>query len=122
MIRALRRIWLPTLPKLDQYLLSLLLPGFVFGVTIFTTLALTVGTIFDLVRQIADAQLPLTILLQLIGYQLPSVLVLVFPMAVLLAVVGAMSRLSEEGSGLRCAVWGFVCAVSSSLWWFLHCL
>lgn len=97
MIRALRRIWLPTLPKLDQYLLSLLLPGFVFGVTIFTTLALTVGTIFDLVRQIADAQLPLTILLQLIGYQLPTVLVLVFPMAVLLAVVGAMSRLSEEG-------------------------
>ncbi|MFN4280168.1 LptF/LptG family permease [Thermosynechococcus sp.] len=97
MIRALRRFWLPTLPQLDQYLLSLLLPGFIFGVTIFTTLALTVGTIFDLVRQIADAQLPLTILLQLIGYQLPTVLVLVFPMAVLLAVVGAMSRLSEEG-------------------------
>lgn len=97
MIRALRKIWLPSLPKLDQYLLSLLLPGFLFGVTVFTTLALTVGTIFDLVRQIADAQLPLTILLQLIGYQLPTVLVLVFPMAVLLAVVGAMSRLSEEG-------------------------
>ncbi len=97
MIRALRKIWLPSLPKLDQYLLSLLLPGFIFGVTVFTTLALTVGTIFDLVRQIADAQLPLTILLQLIGYQLPTVLVLVFPMAVLLAVVGAMSRLSEEG-------------------------
>ncbi|BAY50933.1 hypothetical protein NIES2134_114870 [Thermostichus vulcanus NIES-2134] len=97
MIRALRQIELPTLPKLDQYLLSLLLPGFVLGLTVFTTLALTVGTIFDLVRQIADAQLPLTILLQLIGYQLPAVLVLVFPMAVLLAVVGAMSRLSEEG-------------------------
>ncbi len=87
----------PTLSKLDRYILALLLPGFGFGVAIFTTLALAVGTIFDLVRQIADAQLPLSILLQLIWYELPAVLVLVFPMAVLLAVVGAMSRLSEEG-------------------------
>ncbi|XFA72283.1 LptF/LptG family permease [Thermosynechococcaceae cyanobacterium Okahandja] len=86
-----------SLSKLDRYILSLLLPGFGFGVAIFTTLALAVGSIFDLVRQIADAQLPLSILLQLIWYELPTVLVLVLPMAVLLAVVGAMSRLSEEG-------------------------
>lgn len=85
------------LSKLDCYILSLLWPGFGFGVAIFTTLALTVGTLFDLVRQIADAQLPLSILLQLIWYELPGVLVLILPMAVLLAVVGAMSRLSEEG-------------------------
>ncbi|WP_299044480.1 LptF/LptG family permease, partial [uncultured Thermosynechococcus sp.] len=109
MVRALRHFWMPTLPKLDQYLLSLLLPGFLFGVIIFATLALTVNTIFDLVRQIADAQLPLTILLQLIGYQLPTVLVLVFPMAVLLAAVGAMSQLSEEGE------WIALCSVGICL-------
>jgi lipopolysaccharide export system permease protein len=85
------------LSTLDRYILSLLLPGLGFGVVIFTTLALAVGTLFDLVRQIADAQLPLSILLQLIWYELPTVLVLVLPMAVLLAVVGAMSHLSEEG-------------------------
>lgn len=82
---------------IDRYLWWSLLPSFIFAAAVFTALALSVGTVFDLVRQVAEAQMPLSLVLRIIWLQLPYVLTLIFPMAILLAVLSTMGRLVEDG-------------------------
>lgn len=92
-----QRLRWPGATLIDRYLWFNLLPSFIFATAVFTALALSVGTVFDLVRQVAEAQMPLSLVLKIIWLQLPYVLTLVFPMAVLLAVLSTMGRLVEDG-------------------------
>jgi lipopolysaccharide export system permease protein len=82
---------------LDRYVLSELVKPFLFGVGIFSAIGLAAGVLFDLLRQITNIQLPLTLALQILGLQLPYFMTLAFPMAVLLACLQCFARLSGDG-------------------------
>ena len=85
------------LPVLDRYLLTQLCQPFVFGVGIFASIGLAAGVLFDLLRQVTNIQLPLTLALQILALQIPYFMTLAFPMAVLLACLQCFARLSADG-------------------------
>ncbi len=87
----LRRI-----PLLDRWLLGELIGPLLFAVALFTVLSLSVGVLFELVRQIVESNLPVLIAIQVLLQRLPSFLVLSFPMATLLATLLAYGRLSSN--------------------------
>ena len=84
------------IPLLDRWLLSELIGPLVFAVALFTVLSLSVGVLFELVRQIVESNLPVLIAGQVLLPRLPSFLVLSFPMATLLATLLAYGRLSTN--------------------------
>lgn len=91
------------LPLLDRWLLQELLGPLLFGIAAFTAVSLSVGVVFELVRKVAEAGLPLMAAVKVLLLRLPSFLVLSFPMATLMATLLAYSRLSgsSELTALR---------------------
>ena len=101
MVRSLRRLpgqvqrqW-ARLPLMDRWLAGELLGPLLFGVAAFTTVSLSVGVVFELVRRVAESGLPVVAAFQVLLLRLPSFLVLSFPMATLMATLLAYSRLSS---------------------------
>ena len=101
MVEALRRLpgqvqrqW-TRLPLMDRWLAGELLGPLLFGVAAFTTVSLSVGVVFELVRRVAESGLPVVAAFQVLLLRLPSFLVLSFPMATLMATLLAYSRLSS---------------------------
>lgn len=87
---------IPGFSLLDRYIfLELLLP-LLFGMGLFTSLGIAIGTLFDLVRRITEMGLPLTIALQILFLRMPEFIVLAFPMSMLLATLMGYSRLSSD--------------------------
>ena len=84
------------IPLLDRWLLGELITPLLFAVALFTVLSLSVGVLFELVRQIVESNLPVLIAIQVLLQRLPSFLVLSFPMATLLATLLAYGRLSAN--------------------------
>ena len=99
--RALRQ-W-QRLPLMDRWLASELLGPLFFGVAAFTAVSLSVGVVFELVRKVAEAGLPVLAASEVLALRLPGFLVLSFPMATLMATLLAFSRLSgnSELTALR---------------------
>jgi len=95
--------WLRRLPLLDRWLGSELMGPLLFGIAAFTAVSLSVGVVFELVRQVAESGLPLLSAFQVLMLRLPGFLVLAFPMATLMATLLAYSRLSgsSELTALR---------------------
>ncbi|QNI70494.1 LptF/LptG family permease [Cyanobium sp. NS01] len=91
------------LPLLDRWLLGELFGPLVYGVAAFTAVSLSVGAVFELVRRVAESGLPLDVALQVLLLELPSFLVLSFPMATLMATLLTFSKLSgnSELTALR---------------------
>ncbi|MGF1602246.1 MAG: LptF/LptG family permease [Thermosynechococcaceae cyanobacterium] len=85
------------LTRLDRYIFQALWPIFCFGVGIFSVLGVAAGVLFDLLREVSNIQLPLPTALQILGLQVPYFMSLSFPMAMLLASLLSMSRLSADG-------------------------
>ncbi len=79
---------------LDRYLWRQLRGVFFFGVSVFTTL-LMINHLFLLARLVFQRGAPLGIAIELLMYRLPYFLAFSFPMAALLAVLMAISRLSD---------------------------
>src|SRR5574341_701593 len=79
---------------LDRYLWRQLRDLFLFGTGVFTMLLL-VNHLFLLARLVLQQGAALTIALQLLIYRLPYFLAFSFPMAMLLAALLAMGRLSD---------------------------
>ena len=78
--KALRQ-W-QRVPLMDRWLFGELLGPLLFGVAAFTAVTLSVGTLFELVRKVAEAGLPVTIALKVLLLRLPGFMVYSFPMAV----------------------------------------
>ncbi|MFU8885194.1 MAG: LptF/LptG family permease [Cyanobacteriota bacterium] len=102
------------LPLLDRWLLAELFGPLIFGIAAFTAVSLSVGAVFDLVRRVAESGLPLDVAAQVLLLELPSFLVLSFPMATLMATLLTYSRLTgnSELTALRSvgvATWRMVC-------------
>ncbi|MGK7930400.1 MAG: LptF/LptG family permease [Microcystaceae cyanobacterium] len=84
------------LSLMDRYLLMELLLPFIFGMGIFTSLGLSIGILFDLVRRVTESGLLLGVAVQVFILKMPSFIVLAFPMSMLLAALMAYSRLSSD--------------------------
>jgi len=93
---SLRSQFLPHLSVMDRYILIELLLPFLFGMGLFSSLALSIGTLFDLVRRVTESGLPLTIAVKILFLKMPAFVVLAFPMSTLLASLMAYSRLSSD--------------------------
>jgi lipopolysaccharide export system permease protein len=91
------------LPLIDRWLLGELIGPLLFGIGAFTAVSLSVGAVFDLVRRIAESGLPVDVAVQVLALELPSFLVLSFPMATLMACLLTYSKLSgnSELTALR---------------------
>ncbi|WP_299487545.1 LptF/LptG family permease [Acaryochloris sp. IP29b_bin.137] len=87
----------PAIARIDRYLLKALLPPFLWGIGAFSSIGLAAAVLFDLLRQVSDAQLPLAIALTVLGLQIPYFVSLSIPMSVLLACLLAFSKLNMDG-------------------------
>jgi lipopolysaccharide export system permease protein len=81
---------------LDRYVIKELLDPFIFGVTAFTLILSASMVMFELVRAVVIMGMPLHIAGQLFIFKLPSVVVYIFPMAMLLASILAFARFSSD--------------------------
>lgn len=84
-----------------------LIPPFVFGVGAFSSIGVAIGVLFDLVRRITEAGLPLTIAMEVFLLKLPYFISLALPMSILLAcliVYGQLSSNSELIALRSCGV------------------
>lgn len=91
------------IPLMDRWLANELVGPLLFGIAAFTTVSLSVGVVFELVRKVAEAGLPVPAALEVLVLKLPSFLVLSFPMATLMATLLSYSSLSgnSELTALR---------------------
>ncbi len=81
---------------MDLYILRELILPFLFGMGIFTSLSLSIGTVFDLVRKVTESGLLLGTAVQIMVLKMPEFIVFAFPMSVLLATLMAYNRLSSD--------------------------
>ena len=81
---------------MDRYIITQLLPPLIFGVAAFTSVVSSVATVFDLIRKMTEAGLPLSIAVQAYFLQLPEFVSLALPMSMLLATLLIYSRLSAD--------------------------
>ena len=63
---------------------------------IFTSLSLSIGTVFELVRKVTESGLLLGTAIQILILKMPEFIVFAFPMSVLLATLMAYTRLSSD--------------------------
>ena len=100
--QKLQRHW-RSLSLLDRWLFAEMLGPLLFGIAAFTAVSLSVGVVFELVRKVAEAGLPLWAAGKVLALRMPGFLVLSFPMATLMATLLAFSRLSgsSELTALR---------------------
>lgn len=87
---------IPGVSIMDRYLFTELLVPLIFGMGLFTSLGIAIGTLFDLVRKVTESGLLLTIALKVLLLKMPGFIVLAFPMSMLLATIMAYSRLSSD--------------------------
>lgn len=86
----------PYISILDRYIIQELIPPFIFGVGLFSSVALTVGTVFELVRQVTEYGLPFEIAVQVFLLKMPEFVVLAFPMSMVLSTLMVYGRLSSD--------------------------
>jgi lipopolysaccharide export system permease protein len=92
---------------MDRYIVTQLLMPFLFGVGAFSSIILAVGSLFDLVRQVAEAGLPLTVAIEVMALKLPQYIVYAFPMSILLSgmmTYGSFSASSEIIAFRSCGI------------------
>lgn len=88
--------FLPGVSVMDRYIFGELVPPFLFGVGAFSSLGVAIGTVFQLVRELADNDITLAIALKVFALQLPYYISLSLPMSMLLATLLGYSRLASD--------------------------
>ncbi len=81
---------------LDSYLVKELLFPFIFGIAAFTSIIAGSSMIFQLVSKAVKYGFSITSTIQLFVYKLPAVISLTLPMAILLATILLIGRLSAD--------------------------
>jgi lipopolysaccharide export system permease protein len=84
------------LSVMDRYLLTELLLPFLFGVGVFSSLGVSIGILFELIRRVTESGLPLSIAFQVLVLQLPQFVAYSLPTSTLLATLMTYSRLSSD--------------------------
>ncbi len=84
------------LTVMDRYIAWELILPFLFGVGAFSSLGVSVGALFDLIRRVTESGLPMSIAAKVFLLKFPEFVSYSFPMATLLANLMAYSRLSSD--------------------------
>ena len=85
--KAMRGIYV-----MDSYIARELIIPFLFAMGLFTSLGLSIGMLFELVRKVTESGLPVDIAIQVFILKMPEFIVLAFPMSILLATLMAYGR------------------------------
>ena len=93
--RLKRATWM-RLDLLDRWLLKELLGPLLFFIALFTLLLLTGGVMFELVRQMVDKNLPITVAAQVLLFSIPRWLAFSVPIGTLMASLFVFTRLSAN--------------------------
>jgi len=88
--------WLPRVSIMDRYIARELTLPFLFGVGAFSSIAVSIGALFELIRKVAEAGLPASLAFEIFLLSLPTFTVLAFPMSTLLATMMTFSRFSSD--------------------------
>lgn len=84
-------------PKiLDTYLLKSLMDYFLLGVVVFTLLAFFSDTLLKFIRDIQSYGIPFSMMLTMVGLQLPKSVALVLPASAFLAVLMVFNQLNNQ--------------------------
>ena len=81
---------------MDRYIAKELTLPFLFGVGAFSSIGISIGALFELIRRITESGLAITLAVQIFILKLPEFIVLAFPMSTLLATMMTYSRLSSD--------------------------
>lgn len=87
---------IPGLSVMDRYIITELIPPFLFGMGMFSSVGVTIGSLFDLMRKAVDEGLPATLVLKVLALSLPQFMAYAFPTSVLLATLLTYSRLASD--------------------------
>ena len=82
-------------PLLDRWILSELIPPLLFGIGAFTAVSFSVGAVFEILRRISETSVPLGDVVKILLLQLPSFMVISFPMATLMAALLSYGKLAS---------------------------
>lgn len=87
---------LPGCSVMDRYLAAELIPPFLFGMGLFSSLGVAIGSLFDVLRRAVEAGLPLWLVVKVMLLNLPQFVAYAFPISVLLATLLTYSRLASD--------------------------
>lgn len=90
------RFFWPRLPVMDRYITLELVPPFLFGVGAFSSLGVSIGALFDLIRRVTESGLPISVAVQVLLLKMPEFIAYSFPMSILLSCLMTYSRLSSD--------------------------
>ncbi|MDB9529296.1 LptF/LptG family permease [Oscillatoria sp. CS-180] len=81
---------------MDWYIAREIVLPFLFGVGAFSSIGVSVGALFELIRRVTESGLAIGLAIQIFALKLPEFIVLAFPMSTLLATMMAYSRFSAD--------------------------
>ncbi|HEY9738487.1 MAG TPA: LptF/LptG family permease [Trichocoleus sp.] len=87
---------LPNISLMDFYIARELTLPFLFGVGAFSSIGISIGALFELIRRVTESGLSITLAIQIFALKLPEFIVLAFPMSTLLSTMMTYSRLSSD--------------------------
>ncbi len=87
---------IPGVSVMDRYIATQLFFPFLFGVGAFSSVALSIGTLFDLIRKVTEAGLPIEIAFQVLFLKLPEFANYALPMSTLLSSLMTYSKFSSD--------------------------
>jgi lipopolysaccharide export system permease protein len=104
---SLSKILLPGISVMDRYIFIQLLLPFLFGVCAFSSIVLAIGGLIDLIRQVAEAGLPIAVAIEVMVLKMPLFVTYSFPMSILLSgmmAYGSFSASSEIIAFRSCGI------------------
>lgn len=84
------------LSVMNRYIIKELILPFLFGMGIFTSLGVSIGAVFELIRKVTDSGLHWGVAAKIMLLRMPEFIVFAFPMSILLATLMTYSRLSSD--------------------------
>jgi len=81
---------------MDRYIAKELTLPFLFAVGAFSSIAVSIGSLFELIRKVTDSGLPASLAFEIFLLSMPQFVVLAFPMSTLLATMMTYSRFSSD--------------------------
>jgi lipopolysaccharide export system permease protein len=94
--KNLVRTLLPGISVMDRYIFTQLMMPFLFGVGAFSSIVLSIGGLFDLMRQVAESGLSITVALEVMALKMPQFIAYSFPMSILLAGMMTYGKFSAD--------------------------
>ncbi|MCG8366273.1 MAG: LptF/LptG family permease [Pseudanabaenales cyanobacterium] len=87
---------IPKISILDRYIATEFIAPFLFGAGLFSSVGVTIGSAFELMRKAVDLGLPISLVFKVLALSLPQFISYAFPAAVLLAALLSYGRLSSD--------------------------